>query len=188
MHRFAQIRFAAVVGLVFSASVPAQSPHPPQAKPSTSTPAASALPATPATTPEPPPVPLTPSQRPPQRAQVTYADGALSVSANNASLNQILRQIASDTGIKITGGVAEDRVFGQYGPADPAEVLAVEVKQFARHSKDTRPACYWSDGRSSDTKGWHHRAAVGRSVFLSGTGAEARKRRGLRMSDDLRLG
>jgi hypothetical protein len=86
--------------------------------------ASSTLPVTPTTTPEPPPVPLTPSQRPPQRAQVTYADGTLSVAADNASLNQILRQIASDTGIKITGGVAEERVFGHYGPDSPTQVLA----------------------------------------------------------------
>jgi len=124
MHRFAPIRFAVVAGLAFSASLPAQSPRPPQAKPPASTPASSTLPATPNTTPEPPSVPLTPSQRPPQRAQVTYADGTLSVAADNASLNQILRQIASDTGIKITGGVTEERVFGQYGPADPTQVLA----------------------------------------------------------------
>ncbi len=124
MHRFAPIRFAAVAGLALSASLPAQSPRPPQAKPPASTPASSTLPATPNTTPEPPSVPLTPSQRPPQRAQVTYADGTLSVAADNASLNQILRQIASDTGIKITGGVTEERVFGQYGPADPTQVLA----------------------------------------------------------------
>jgi hypothetical protein len=63
-------------------------------------------------------------QRPPQRAQVTYADGVLSISADNASLNQILRQIASDTGMKITGGVADERVFGRYGPAEPAQILA----------------------------------------------------------------
>jgi hypothetical protein len=128
MHRFAPIRLAATAGLAFSASLPAQSSRPPQAKPPASTPASSPLPATPTTTqtttPEPPPVPLTPSQRPPQRAQVTYADGALSVAADNASLNQILRQIATDTGIKITGGVAEERVFGQYGPDSPAQVLA----------------------------------------------------------------
>jgi hypothetical protein len=124
MHRFAPIRFAAVASLAFSASLPAQSPRPAQAKPPASTPASSALPATPITTPEPPPVPLTPSQRPPQRAQVTYADGTLSVAADNASLNQILRQIAGDTGIKITGGVTEERVFGHYGPGDPAQVLA----------------------------------------------------------------
>ena len=76
------------------------------------------------TTPEPPPPPLTPSQRPPNRAQVTYADGMLSVSADNSSLNQILRQIASSTGMKITGGVADERVFGHYGPATPAQILA----------------------------------------------------------------
>jgi hypothetical protein len=107
--------------MALSASLSAQSlPHPPQA----STPASSNLPATPTTTPEPPPVPLTPSQRPPQRARVTYTDGELSVAADNASLNQILRQIATDTGIKITGGVADERVFGQYGPDSPAQVLA----------------------------------------------------------------
>ena len=107
--------------MAISASLSAQSPpHPPQG--STQTP--SNLPATPTTTPEPPPIPLTPSQRPPQRAQVTYTDGELSVAADNASLNQILRQIATDTGIKITGGVADERVFGQYGPDSPAQVLA----------------------------------------------------------------
>ena len=125
MHRLAPIRFAAAAGLALSASLSAQSPRPSQAMPPASTPASSTLPATAATTPEPPPIPLTPSQRPPQRAQVTYADGALSVAADNASLNQILRQIASDTGMKITGGVTDDRVFGHYGPADPAQVLAM---------------------------------------------------------------
>jgi hypothetical protein len=100
-------------------SLMAQSTRTPQA-----TPAASTLPATQLTTPAPTPVPLTPSQRPPARAQVTYADGTLSVSADNSSLNQILRQIANDTGMKITGGVADERVFGQYGPAAPAQILA----------------------------------------------------------------
>jgi len=82
------------------------------------------LPATQPTTPAPPPPPPTPSQRPPEHALVTYLNGSLSVSADNSSLNQILRQIASDTGMKITGGVADERVFGHYGPADPAQVLA----------------------------------------------------------------
>ncbi len=55
---------------------------------------------------------------------MTYTDGTLSVAADNASLNQILRQIASNTGMKITGGVADERVFGQYGPDSPTQVLA----------------------------------------------------------------
>jgi hypothetical protein len=124
MHRFAPIRFAALAGLAFSPYIHAQSPRPPQAMPPASAQAPSTLPVTPTTTPEPPPVPLTPLQRPPQRAQITYSDGTLSISADNASLNQILRQIASDTGIKITGGVAEERVFGHYGPDSPNQVLA----------------------------------------------------------------
>jgi hypothetical protein len=55
---------------------------------------------------------------------VTYAAGQLSVTANNASLNQILHEISRQTGMKITGGVADERVFGTYGPAIPSKVLA----------------------------------------------------------------
>lgn len=120
MSRLAPIPFAVVASLVFCASLVAQSPRT-SAKPSAQV---SSLPALQPTTPEPPPPPLTPSQRPPNHAQVTYAGGMLSVSADNSSLNQILRQIGSSTGIKITGGVADERVFGQYGPATPAQVLA----------------------------------------------------------------
>jgi hypothetical protein len=48
----------------------------------------------------------------------------VSVSASNSSLNQILRDISRQTGIKITGGVVDERVFGQYGPSAAAQVLA----------------------------------------------------------------
>jgi hypothetical protein len=124
MPSLSPIRFAAVASLALSASLTAQSPQASQAKPATPAQASSTLPATPPTTPEPPPAPPTPSQLPPKRAQITYTNGTLSVSADNASLNQILREIASDTGMKITGGVTEERVFGQYGPDDPAQILA----------------------------------------------------------------
>ena len=59
-----------------------------------------------------------------QRATVTYAGGQISIAAANSSLNQILREIAQQTGMKITGGVTDERVFGNYGPAAPAIVLA----------------------------------------------------------------
>jgi hypothetical protein len=138
MPGFAPIRFAVAAGLALSAALPlaltvplvAQSPPTPQATPSSApqlpsaTPLSSTLPATEPTTPAPPPVPLTPSQRPPARAQITFADGTLSVSADNSSLNQILRQIAGNTGMKITGGVSDERVFGHYGPAPTAQILA----------------------------------------------------------------
>ena len=62
--------------------------------------------------------------RPQHRSQVTFAGGILTVVANNASLNSIIRDIAQQTGMKISGTVAEDRVFGTYGPGDPQRVLA----------------------------------------------------------------
>jgi hypothetical protein len=69
---------------------------------------------------------LLPAQTsPPQQpAHVTYTNGQLTVAANNSSLNQILRDIAHETGMKITGGVTDERVFGQYGPAAPSKVLS----------------------------------------------------------------
>ena len=126
MLRFAPIRLAVVAALALPASAPAQPPQ--TTRPATAAqPANVAQPTNPAQpTPQPiePAIPLTPSQLPPNRAQVTYNAGILSVSADNASLNQILRQIATDTGIKITGGVRDERVFGQYGPAAPDQILS----------------------------------------------------------------
>ncbi len=58
------------------------------------------------------------------RAQVNCAGGQLEVRADNSSLNGILRAISRCTGMKITGGVADQRVYGNYGPATPATVLA----------------------------------------------------------------
>jgi hypothetical protein len=54
---------------------------------------------------------------------VSYTADQLTISASNSSLNQILREVSRLTGIKITGGVAEERVFGDYGPAEPVDVL-----------------------------------------------------------------
>ena len=66
----------------------------------------------------------TPNNLQPHRATVTYAAGLLNVRADNSSLNQILRQISHLTGMTITGGVADERVFGNYGPAEPSTILA----------------------------------------------------------------
>ncbi len=57
------------------------------------------------------------------RVEVNYTDGKLAVQATNASLNEILREVSRKTGMKITGGVEDDRVFGSYGPAAPGAVL-----------------------------------------------------------------
>jgi hypothetical protein len=58
------------------------------------------------------------------RAQVVFTGGQLAISADNSSLNQILRDVSRQTGMKITGGVADQRVFGRYGPGAPAGILA----------------------------------------------------------------
>ncbi len=59
-----------------------------------------------------------------RRSVVRFDNGQLTVTATNASLNGILREVARSTGMKISGTVPEDRVFGTYGPADPQRVLA----------------------------------------------------------------
>lgn len=60
-----------------------------------------------------------------RRSEVRYAEGLLTVAANNASLNGLLREIAQRTGMRVSGTVREDRVFGTYGPADPSRVLSL---------------------------------------------------------------
>jgi hypothetical protein len=68
--------------------------------------------------------PVTESPSPAHRAEVTFSDGLLTVRANDSSLHQILRSISRRTGMKITGSIADLRVFGDYGPAAPGTVLA----------------------------------------------------------------
>jgi hypothetical protein len=58
------------------------------------------------------------------RPEVTCSDGQLTVRADNSSLNGILRAVSRCTGMQITGGVQDQRVFGNYGPAAPGTVLA----------------------------------------------------------------
>ena len=60
----------------------------------------------------------------PHPAKVTFADGKMDVRTNNSSLNQILRAVSRATGLKITGGVPDERVFGNYGPAPLSSVIA----------------------------------------------------------------
>ena len=81
-----------------------------------STPPAAAVRGTPAST---------PAHSPSHRAEVSFANGQLTVQAHNTSLNQLIRDIARQTGMRVSGSVAEDRVFGSYGPADPSRVLAL---------------------------------------------------------------
>jgi hypothetical protein len=73
------------------------------------------------------PAAVTPPPNPPHHAEVRYVNGQIQVRANNSSLNQILRSISHLTGLKITGGVEEQRVFGNYGPGPLSTVLATLI-------------------------------------------------------------
>jgi hypothetical protein len=125
MQSSAPIRFLAASlaasALLATLSLAAQARPVQAAKPNATPPAISTLPPAQPTTPLPPP---TPAQLPPSHAEVTYTGGDLFVSASNSSLNQILREISRETGIKISGGVPDERVFGQYGPDAPAQILS----------------------------------------------------------------
>lgn len=123
MLRSAPIRVAAVASMALCAVLSAQTRRARRPKPSAAVAVVPiTLPPAPVTVaPAPPP---TPAELPAHPAGVTYANGLLTVEASNSSLNQILRDISRETSIKITGGVADERVFGKYGPAPAAQVLS----------------------------------------------------------------
>jgi hypothetical protein len=54
---------------------------------------------------------------------VTAATNLLTVTADNSSLAQILHQVSSATGMKLDGLGGDERVFGNFGPGAPREVL-----------------------------------------------------------------
>jgi hypothetical protein len=63
-------------------------------------------------------------QQPARDAQIVFADGSLSIHADNSSLSAILRQVANNSGMKIEGLGGDERVFGNFGPGAPRDVLA----------------------------------------------------------------
>ena len=101
-----------------AAATPPQSPAPPAAvtPPQSPAPPIAAMP------------PQHPAQQTAKRAQVDFTSSQLTVTADNSSLNQILREISRLTGMKITGGVTDERVYGTYGPADTSTILSALLK------------------------------------------------------------
>jgi hypothetical protein len=57
-------------------------------------------------------------------AVVLFASGKVEVVADGSSLNQILREIGRVTGMKIRGDVADEPVYGRYGPGPASEILS----------------------------------------------------------------
>jgi hypothetical protein len=69
------------------------------------------------------PAPISPASQPPSQARVSWDGRGLEIEASNSSLNQILRQVAADTGAKLEGLRQDQRVFGRYGPGPGSDVL-----------------------------------------------------------------
>ena len=70
-----------------------------------------------------PPAPIWPANLPPNQARVSWDGRGLKIEASNSSLNQILHQVASETGAKLEGLTREQRIFGSYGPGPGRDVL-----------------------------------------------------------------
>jgi hypothetical protein len=115
-----------IAALLASASSPAQprpgqhkAPHHRRAtqKPSTPEPAPPPEPAV-------PPKPNWPANAPPAPPAVSFNSQGLHIVADNSSLSSILDQVSTETGAKVEGLSGDERVFGDYGPGQPREVLA----------------------------------------------------------------
>ncbi len=73
--------------------------------------------------PDPPP-PDWPANDPAKPASVDWDGRDLSIAATNASLQQILADVSTATGLKLEGIGADQRVYGTFGPAPARDVLS----------------------------------------------------------------
>lgn len=71
-----------------------------------------------------PPPPAWPVNEKPVPATVTWDSSGLRIDAANSSLVQILRDVSTDTGVKVEGLSHDERIFGDYGPGPAREVIS----------------------------------------------------------------
>jgi len=57
-----------------------------------------------------------------QPSNVTWDGSRLTIEANGEPMPELLGRVAHETGMKITGGVPDERIYGKYGPA-PVQVV-----------------------------------------------------------------
>ena len=63
-------------------------------------------------------------EQPAEPATVTLSGGKLLVKADNSSLIQIVDALGKSGGMSISGLTQDQRVFGDYGPGDPRQILS----------------------------------------------------------------
>jgi hypothetical protein len=73
--------------------------------------------------PDPPP-PDWPAKASPVAASVDWSGRLLTINAANSSLEQILHDVSTATGLKVEGTSGDQRIYGNFGPAPAREVLA----------------------------------------------------------------
>ncbi len=71
-----------------------------------------------------PPPPNWPANDLPAAASVVFDSRGLLIVASNSSLAQILKDVSTDTGAKVEGMGADQRIFGTYGPGPARDVLS----------------------------------------------------------------
>ncbi len=72
----------------------------------------------------PPPMPDWPANDKPSPASVVWDANGLRINASNSSLQQILTEVSTETGSKVEGMGADQRVYGVYGPGQARDVLS----------------------------------------------------------------
>lgn len=60
----------------------------------------------------------------PSQPSVTWDSQGLRIQATNSSLSAILNQVETQTGAKVEGMSGDERVFGEFGPGQPRDVLS----------------------------------------------------------------
>jgi hypothetical protein len=75
--------------------------------------------------PPPPPMPNWPVNDKPSPASVVWDATGLRINASNSSLQQILSEVSTETGTKVEGMGADQRVYGVYGPGQARDVLSL---------------------------------------------------------------
>jgi len=109
-----------------AAPAPLHKPVHPHAHPSPAHPLTPPAPVvTPAlVTPPAPELPNWPVKEKPNEASITWDSQGLRIDAANSSLEQILKDVSTATGVKVEGMGSDERIFGSYGPGQARDVLS----------------------------------------------------------------
>ncbi len=77
----------------------------------------------PVVTPPPPELPKWPVNDAAGPASVVLDSTGLRIDASNSSLQAILKEVSTETGVKVEGLSGDERIYGVYGPGRPRDVL-----------------------------------------------------------------